>query len=149
MTGLPVRITARALSVAGAYAALDDSASGAVVLMVGRVRPDPSGGHRVAALLYEAHRSVALRELARLERTARADPGIHRVLLWHRTGRLRVGTPSVIVGVAAPHRGIAFRTAARLIAQLKSEVPIWKTELWQSARPRRRPPRRSAGRSAD
>ncbi|MHB8351969.1 MAG: molybdenum cofactor biosynthesis protein MoaE [Thermoplasmata archaeon] len=145
MTDVPVRISAEPLSVEAAYRELDDPASGAVVLLVGRVRPDPDGGRRVQALLYEAHRTMALRALRRLERAARAGPGVRRVLLWHRIGRLKAGTPSVIVGVAAPHRAAAFRTAARLISQLKAEAPIWKTELWRSARPRRRPPRPSGG----
>ncbi len=142
---MSVRLSARPLSVAAAYAALADPRSGAVVLFVGRVRPDAVGGRTVRALEYEAHRSVALAGLARLERAAREGTGVRRVILWHRTGQLAVGTPSVIVGVAAAHRGTAFRIAARLIAQLKREVPIWKTERWRSAHPRRRPPRPRAG----
>ncbi|MGI0053905.1 MAG: molybdopterin synthase catalytic subunit [Thermoplasmata archaeon] len=134
---------------AAAYAALEDPGSGGVVIFVGRVRPDRRGDRSVGALEYESHRSVALQQLAAMERASIARPGVRRVLLWHRIGRLPVGTPSVIVAVASGHRALAFREAARLIAELKDRVPIWKSERWRSAHPRRPPPRPRPGPGAD
>ncbi len=117
---------------------------GGVVVFAGRVRPDATRAGRVVALDYEAHAPLAFAGFERLERTAhRRVPGA-RVVLWHRLGPLPVGTASVIVAVATPHRATAFRLARWLIDRLKAEVPIWKTERARPARRRRRPPARSA-----
>ncbi|HEV2317181.1 MAG TPA: molybdenum cofactor biosynthesis protein MoaE [Thermoplasmata archaeon] len=145
---MSVRITDRPLSVDAADRALRDRTSGGVALFVGRVRPDRVRNGRVRALLYEADRIPAERELARIERLARDRFGATRVVLWHRVGELAVGEPSVIVGAATGHRAEAFTAARWLIERLKREVPIWKTDVVRPGRrrPRRRAPR--AGRGA-
>jgi molybdopterin synthase catalytic subunit len=140
-----VRVGRAALRVAAAYRALADRASGGVVLFVGRVRPDRAPRGTVAALEYEADPRLARAALRALERSARRRYGARRIVLWHRVGVLRVGTPSVIVGVAAPHRAAAFRAARWLIAALKRSAPIWKMERARSARRRPRPPSPRAG----
>jgi molybdopterin synthase catalytic subunit len=140
-----IRLTRRALSVAGAFRELEGDRSGGITVFAGRVRPDPVRGGTVTHLLYESHVEIARRELARLERDARRRFGLTGVVLWHRLGALPVGTASVIVGAAAPHRDAAFRGARYLIDRLKAEVPIWKTDR---ARPGRRPPRRLGRRRA-
>ena len=143
-----IRVSRRPLSVAEAYRELVDDSSGGVVLFLGRVRPDAGRGGRVTALEYESDERMAIRSLTRLAQQARRRFGARRLVVHHRLGRLRVGTISVIVGAAAPHRRAAFEAARFLIEQLKVEVPIWKTDRVRSGRrPRRRPPAR-AGRSA-
>src|SRR5580692_12365090 len=137
-----IRLTRRPLSLARAYRELEDPGSGGVVLFAGRVRPDRLPGGRVTALEYEADEGMAKRQLAVLEATARQRFGARRIVLWHQLGRVPVGAPSVIVGVAAPHRAAAFEAARFLIDALKQEVPIWKA----TAPPGRRRPARRARR---
>ena len=136
---MSVRLTDRALTVAGAMRALEGPGLGGVVVFAGRVRPDRGRAGRVFALDYETHRAPALRRLAAIERDARARFGAGRVVIWHRVGRLKVGEVSVVVGAACAHRAAAFDAARFLIDELKASVPIWKTER---ARPVRRPRRR-------
>lgn len=143
---MSVRVGPRPLSAAQALAELQDRASGAVLLFIGRVRPDRRAHGHVAALDYEAHVAVAEAALRRLEAEARSLYRLSRVVLWHRTGRLPVGTASVIVGVSSPHRAEAYAANRRLIERLKAEVPIWKAERERPGRPRRKRPRRPAGR---
>jgi molybdopterin synthase catalytic subunit len=52
------------------------------------------------------------------------------VALLHRVGALALGETAVVVGVAAPHRGVAFEAARFCIDTLKATVPIWKKETW-------------------
>lgn len=143
-----VRVTTRPLSVPAAYRALSDPSLGGVVVFVGRVRPDPVAAGTVHALFYEAHEPLAHRELERLRTEAVQRLPKARVVLWHRLGVLPVGTVSVIVGVATPHRAAAFDLARDLIDRLKAEVPIWKTDRARPARRRRRRRAPSGGRSA-
>lgn len=112
-----------------AYAELLDSTCGGVVLFVGRVRPDRSGTRRVRALNYETHRELAERAFEELAQRARRRFHVRQVVLWHRYGVVRVGEPSVIIGVSAPHRSSAFDAARFLIEQLKQTAPIWKHDL--------------------
>jgi len=53
-----------------------------------------------------------------------------RMLCQHRTGTVGVGEPSVVIGVASPHRDAAFRAARHLIDELKARVPLWKKEVY-------------------
>jgi len=121
---------------------------GGVVVFAGRVRPDPRRGRRVVALDYEVDRTPALERLRAIERTARRRFGARKVLLWHRTGRVRVGETAVVVGAACRHRAEAFVAARYLIDELKASVPIWKEERARPARRPPRPPRRPGARSA-
>jgi molybdopterin synthase catalytic subunit len=144
-----VRLTRGPLRIAGAYDELARPTAGGIALFVGRVRPDRSGGRQVHALFYEAHAAPAREALAKIERDALRQFGLTGAVLWHRLGTLPVGTASVIVGAAAPHRDAAFRAARYLIDRLKTEAPIWKTDRARPARRRRRPPGRRRARSAD
>ncbi len=138
---MEVRVGPRPLSLAAAYRELDDPHSGGVVLFAGRVRagPMPRGPPGpLSSLEYEAHAPLAEASLRSLGAAARKRFGVRGLVLWHRTGVLGIGTISLIVGVAAPHRESAFRAARWLISELKRKAPIWKTER---ARSGRRPPR--------
>lgn len=142
------RLTTRALSVERAYRALAGPGFGGVVVFVGRVRPDRTAQGRVVALDYESDRRVAVRRLRELVAAAEQRPGVGRALLWHRTGPVRVGEPSVIAGAAGPHRAEAFAAARFLIEALKRSVPIWKSDRARPGRRPRRPRSPRAGRSA-
>ncbi|HZY70339.1 MAG TPA: molybdenum cofactor biosynthesis protein MoaE [Thermoplasmata archaeon] len=127
MATIHVRVGPRPLSIAQAYARLKDAASGGVVLFLGRVRPDRSGGRVLRSLLYEAHVPLAERELRRIAAESSKRFRATIVVVWHRIGLVRVGEPSVIVGAAAPHRDQAFRAARLVIDRLKRTAPIWKS----------------------
>ncbi|HET9592438.1 MAG TPA: molybdenum cofactor biosynthesis protein MoaE, partial [Solirubrobacterales bacterium] len=47
----------------------------------------------------------------------------------HRTGPVPRGEPSVVVAIAAAHRGPAFAAAREAIDRIKAEAPIWKREV--------------------
>ena len=140
---MSILLTRRPLSVARTVAALSDDGSGAVVVFVGRVRPDRVGRRRVVALEYEADARMAPDALRALEREARERFVVREVVLAHRIGVLPVGTPSVLVGVAAAHRRAAFDAARFLIERVKREVPIWKTDRTRVDAPTRRRPARA------
>jgi molybdopterin synthase catalytic subunit len=144
-----VRLTTRPLRTDEAFRELEAPLAGGVTVFLGRVRPDRSRAGRVAALYYEAHRSLALRSMRSLARGATARFKLRRVVLWHRLGVIAVGEVSVIVGAAAPHRADAFAAARFLIDRVKTETPIWKMDR---VRPARRPRKRRGprgGRGAD
>ncbi|MFB3814403.1 MAG: molybdenum cofactor biosynthesis protein MoaE [Terriglobales bacterium] len=107
--------------------ALKQPSDGAVVMFDGIVR-DNSRGRRTLFLDYEAYESMAARKLEELASEARAKFAISDVTIVHRLGRLEIGESSVVIAVAAPHRGAAFDACRWIIDTLKKTVPIWKKE---------------------
>jgi molybdopterin synthase catalytic subunit len=54
--------------------------------------------------------------------------GVHRLAIIHRTGTVPVGEASVVIAVAAAHRGAAFDACRYAMEELKARAPIWKSE---------------------
>lgn len=106
---------------------VSDAEAGGTALFCGTVR-SPNDGQEVDHLSYEVWEDRVdgvLRDIAAgaLERFAAT-----RVFVAHRTGRVEVGEPSVIVAVSAPHRAEAFDACRHVIDALKDTAPIWKKE---------------------
>ena len=119
-----VRITEGPLDLAAIAAAVRDPRAGAVVLFEGVTRGVPE-------LRYEAYAEMAAERLRAIGEEEAARHGLCAVALEHRTGRVALGEPSVIVAASAPHRAEAFAGARALIDRVKAEAPIWKVELTQ------------------
>jgi molybdopterin synthase catalytic subunit len=115
-------VTAAPLDLAAVAAAVRDPRAGGVVCFEGVTRA-------VEALDYEAYVEMARERLGAIGEEEAARHGLCAVALVHRTGRVPLSEPSVIVAASAPHRGEAFAGARALIDRVKAEAPIWKVEL--------------------
>ena len=110
--------------------ALIDSARrdtcGAVASFIGVVR-NQDGGESVDAIEYSSHPSSQqiLRDIV-VEFKDR--PGVHRIVAWHRVGRLEIGEDAMVVAVAAEHRAQAFRVVEAIVEDVKAKLPIWKKQ---------------------
>ncbi len=102
---------------------------GATVTLDGYVRRY-TRGRETLYLLYEAYDQMAQKEMEKLGAAARENFEISNVGIVHRLGRLEIGETSVVISVAAPHRGAAFDACQWLITELKRTVPIWKKEFY-------------------
>ncbi len=116
------------LEVDEVLAALGDDAGGGLTLFVGRVR-DHDHDKGVTGLDYTAHPTALERMAEVCDRIA----GRHDVLgvaAVHRVGRLSIGDAAVVIATVSAHRGEAFAASKDLIDTLKSEVPIWKHQVF-------------------
>ena len=102
---------------------------GALITFEGVVR-EGSRGKTVKGLVYEAYGTMALRQMERLAEEARGRWPISDVAIVHRLGHLKVGEVSVVIAIAAAHRGEAFDACEWVIDELKRTVPIWKKEIY-------------------
>ena len=103
---------------------------GAWVTFFGAVRAS-NRGKTVVAVEYDAFEPLAVRVLTAIAEEARAKWNRHgplKIVMVHRTGRLRVGETSVAIGVLAPHRAEAYEASRYVIEELKVRAPIWKRE---------------------
>jgi molybdopterin synthase catalytic subunit len=122
-------------------AAVSTDRDGAVVLFVGQTREDPGTpapgqeadaarfeGQSVERLEYEAFDELALAVLGEIADEIEGRFGVARLAIVHRTGVVPLGEPSVVIAVAAPHRGAAFDGCRYAIEELNARAPIWKSE---------------------
>lgn len=132
----------RPLSIDEVVASVSHAGAGGIAIFLGVVR-DHADGQNVSRLDYEAHVTLANREMARiLEALMQELPGT-RVAAVHRVGQLAIGDTAVIVAASAPHRGEAFEACRKAIDRIKETVPVWKKEwspdgsaLWVNLEPK-------------
>jgi molybdopterin synthase catalytic subunit len=117
---------------------------GAVVGFLGITRSTPGtpapgqeveaarhAGRAVDSLEYEALESMALSVLEEIADEIDARFGVERLAIVHRTGDVPLGTPSIAIVAASPHRGAAFDAARYAIEETKARAPIWKAERFE------------------
>ena len=106
-------------------------AAGGIAVFLGTTRAETNAdGRRLVALEYEAYGPMALKQMNDLATGARARWPVVRLAILHRTGRVELAKPSVVIAVSTPHRAEAFEACRWVIDTLKIEVPIWKREVW-------------------
>jgi MoaE-MoaD fusion protein len=117
-----VRVTSEPLSADRLNALVATSHAGAIVTFQGTTRD-------VERLDYEAYEPMAEEKIAAILADLFNRHEIEGAAAEHRTGAVPRGEPSVVVAIAAPHRGPAFAAAREAIDRIKAEAPIWKREV--------------------
>ena len=119
------------LDAAAAISFVTAENAGGIVAFLGTTRSETSAkGQTLLALDYEAYPEMAVAQITDLARQARERWPVIKLALLHRTGRVALGEPSVLIAVSTPHRVEAFDACRWLIDTLKAEVAIWKKEVW-------------------
>jgi molybdopterin synthase catalytic subunit len=122
------RVVTAPLSPDTAAAAVDHPGAGGIALFSGVVRNE-TNGRDVKFLEYEAHVPMAEAKMREIGQAVHARwPGVKRVAMLHRLGRLEIGECSVLIAVSAAHRAEAFAGCQYAIDTLKATVPVWKKE---------------------
>jgi molybdopterin synthase catalytic subunit len=131
--GVPhlVSLTPHPLDPAAAAAFVADPGAGGIAVFLGTTRAERRpDGVELLALDYDAYPEMAAGQLTALAARACRRWPIVRIAMLHRTGRVALAEPSVVVAVSTPHRAEAFDACRWLIDTLKSEAAIWKKEVW-------------------
>ena len=123
-------ITTEPIDVEALYRAVLRDRDGAVVTFHGVVREYSDNGRAVRYLEYEAYPEMAEAQMRAIGAEIKRRWDIDDVAMVHRIGRLEIGEASVVIAVAAPHRGEAFDACEYAIDTLKATVPIWKKEVF-------------------
>ncbi len=85
-------------------------------------------GRLVSPIGYEAFAPLVTSEGQVILDEVRERFDIAETCAMHRTGDLPVGDLAVWIGVAAPHRGAAFKVCRYMIDEIRRRVPVWKRE---------------------
>ena len=110
--------------------AVEDDAAGALLLFEGVVRNHSHHHTGVVALEYEVKLPMADKMVARILEETREETPFLKAALRHRTGRVELREPTVIIAVSAAHRSEAYRASRRIIDRIKHEAPVWKREIF-------------------
>jgi molybdopterin synthase catalytic subunit len=87
-------------------------------------------GREISGIEYEAHQTMAQRQMEMIAEAARTEFGLEEVTLQHRIGFVAAGEASLFLRVASAHREAAFRASSWIVTELKKKVPIWKRPLF-------------------
>src|SRR5438132_14016111 len=86
-----------------------DPRAGGIDVFLGTTRSEKhADGRDLLALDYEAYGDMAAKQLRELAAAARRRWPIVKLAIVHRTGRVALAEPSVVIAVSCPHRGAAF-----------------------------------------
>lgn len=125
---MQVELTRGRIDAQAVTEAMKHGADGAVTIFDGIVRNN-TRGRQTLYLDYTALEPLALRQMQDLAAEAVTRFGVRDVAMVHRLGRLEIGETSILIAVAAAHRGVTFDACRWLIDTLKKQVPIYKQEF--------------------
>jgi len=109
--------------------------AGAVSSFLGIARND-NAGESVSALEFEAYEPMALKQLDWVAQGILDEFSIKKIALWHRLGTVNVGEAAVAIVVSSAHRKAAIEGCALALERLKTDVPIFKKEMFLFSAPR-------------
>jgi molybdopterin synthase catalytic subunit len=130
VSGGSFRVTGEPLSLDAVVREVADDRAGAIATFSGTVRSE-SRGRSVVHLDYEAYAEMAEEVIAGLAAELEQRYELCAIAIHHRTGRVEIGEPSVVIAVSAPHRHDALAACKEAIDTLKETVPLWKKEAYE------------------
>ena len=129
VSGGDFRLSEEPLSLDAVVAEVAWEEAGAIATFVGTTRAH-SRGRNVKHLEYEAYAGMAENVMAEIAAELRTRYELCEIAIHHRTGRVDIREPSVMIAVSAPHRRDALAACQDAIDELKERVPLWKKEVY-------------------
>jgi molybdopterin synthase catalytic subunit len=130
VSGGAFRLSEAPLSLDEAVAEVATPEAGAIATFSGTTRAH-SRGRDVVRLEYEAYEGMAEQTMERLGAALGERYDLLGVAIHHRVGAVGIGETSVVIAVAAAHRGDALAACRDAIDELKVSVPLWKKEVYE------------------
>ena len=121
-------VTKEKISVSSLTQSLKTLQAGAVASFSGDVR-DNDADKSVTSLTYEIHPS-AQSVIDEITQRIAAKHDVLGVAVAHRYGEIPIGETAFAVVVSAVHRGPAFAACEEIVSTVKSELPIWKYQVF-------------------
>lgn len=127
---LLAKITPHKIAAMELYEDAFHAASGAIVVFSGMVR-ESNHGRPVSFLEYEAYPSMAEKMMYDILKESQVKWQLNYAAAVHRIGHLEIGEIAVVVVTSSGHREECYEANRYIIDTIKSEVPIWKKEVFR------------------
>ena len=111
--------------------AVDDPGAGGIVIFSGVVRNQTGGRAREVPRVRGARADGRGQDAGDRGRVRARWPGVKRVAMLHRIGRLEIGESSVLIAVSAAHRRRGLRRLPLRHRHAQEHVPVWKKEHFE------------------
>ena len=109
----------------------NDPASGGHSVFLGQVRADVKGSKQVVAIDYSAYEDMVRKEAEKITQSIFSEfNDVRSVKIMHSTGRVNAGEISLFVLVSSGHRHQAMEACSKTVELIKSNLPIWKKEIF-------------------
>lgn len=126
-----IKISDNPIDIQACIDAVQSERAGAIDVFIGTVR-NHNNAKTVVRLEFETYEVMAVKKMEELANQARERWDIEKIVMIHREGVLQIGEVAVVIAVSTPHRVASFEACQWLIDTLKTVVPIWKKEIYES-----------------
>lgn len=126
-----IKISNKPIDVQACIDAAQSERAGAIDVFIGTVR-NHNNAKEVVRLEFETYDIMAVKKMEELANQARERWDIEKIVMIHRKGVLQIGDVAVVIAVSTAHRVASFEACQWLIDTLKTVVPIWKKEIYES-----------------
>lgn len=125
-----VEVNENTLNLMDIYNRVKGDSYGGISIFVGTTRNN-FDGKEVVKLEYEAHNTMAEKEMNKICHEIRQRWKVGNIAIVHRVGVVPVSESSVVIAVSSEHRKEAIEAVDFGINTLKAAVPIWKKEVYR------------------
>ena len=126
-----IKISDKPIDIQACIDAVQSERAGAIDVFIGTVR-NHNNAKEVVRLEFETYDVMAVKKMEELASQAYNRWDIEKIVMIHRKGVLQIGDVAVVIAVSTPHRVASFEACQWLIDTLKTIVPIWKKEIYES-----------------
>lgn len=126
-----IKISDKPIDIQACIDAVQSERAGAIDVFIGTVR-NHNNAKEVVRLEFETYDVMAVKKMEELASQAYDRWDIEKIVMIHRKGVLQIGDVAVVIAVSTPHRVASFEACQWLIDTLKTVVPIWKKEIYES-----------------
>lgn len=126
-----IKISDKPIDIQACIDAVQSERAGAIDVFIGTVR-NHNNAKEVVRLEFETYDVMAVKKMEELASQAYNRWDIEKIVMIHRKGVLQIGDVAVVIAVSTPHRVASFEACQWLIDTLKTVVPIWKKEIYES-----------------
>jgi molybdopterin synthase catalytic subunit len=101
-------------------------------IFIGQVRADTVNGKTVKAIEYSAYIELVDVEAEKIKKALLSEfTDVKSIDIVHSTGLVKAGEISLLVLVSAGHRVQAIQACSKAVELVKSNLPVWKKELYE------------------
>jgi molybdopterin synthase catalytic subunit len=107
---------------------IESKQCGASLFFIGTVR-NHNNNKQVTGITYDTHDSIVEKSFKEISAITAEHP---IVFIEHAKGYLPLGGISIVIAVAAKHRGQVYDLSRFIIEEIKKRTPIWKKEHYDN-----------------
>lgn len=98
-------------------------------IFLGQVRTDIKDDHKVEAIEYTSHESMALEVMHSIREDLFAKYPLTCMHVYHSLGMVHAGEICLFVFTSSKHRKTAIDACEECVERIKAELPVWGKEI--------------------